>query len=98
MKLISKYNKTIGSDQIQADPNAISEIFVQELNDILQKTDCGEHCGSVFCEIKKFETSKGFINIFLMNEQFMDRVHVIIKKKNVTYKEGGVRNGKIVKE
>ena len=51
MKLISKYNKTIGSDQIQADPNAISEIFVQELNDILKKTDCGEHCGSVFAEI-----------------------------------------------
>ena len=39
-------------------------------------------------EIQKFESLNGFLNVFLLNEQFMDRVHVMIKKKNVTYKEG----------
>jgi len=30
----------------------------------------------------------GFLNIFLYNEQFMDRVHILNKKKSVTHKEG----------
>jgi hypothetical protein len=46
-------------------------------------------CGNVFSEVHKFEALNGFINIYLLNEQFMDRVHVTIQKKNVTYKSGG---------
>ncbi len=39
-------------------------------------------------EVLKFEAVNGFLNIFLQNDQFMDRVQLMMKKKHLTYKEG----------
>ena len=36
----------------------------------------------------KFEAVNGFLNVFLQNDQFMDRVQLLMKKKHLTYKEG----------
>ncbi len=39
-------------------------------------------------EVLKFEAVNGFLNVFLQNDQFMDRVQLMMKKKHLTYKEG----------
>ena len=39
-------------------------------------------------EVLKFEAVNGFLNVFLQNDQFTDRVQLLMKKKHLTYKEG----------
>ena len=38
-------------------------------------------------EVHNFTALNGFINVHLINEQFMDRVGVMIKKRKVTNKD-----------
>ena len=57
-----------------------------ELN--LRLEDEGESEKMVKSEVLKFEAVNGFLNVFLQNDQFMDRVQLMMKKKHLTYKEG----------
>ncbi len=41
----------------------------------------------ILAEVSKFEAMDGFLNIFLQNEQFMDRVQFMLKKRQVSYLE-----------
>jgi tRNA-Thr(GGU) m(6)t(6)A37 methyltransferase TsaA len=47
----------------------------------------GDASGLVAMEVSKFKNNNGFINIFLVNEQFMDRVQKMVKKKSVSNKD-----------
>jgi len=38
-------------------------------------------------EVAKFQALHGFINVYLKDEQFMDRIHIVSKKRNVTAKD-----------
>ena len=44
-------------------------------------------CGLVPSEVSRFAAIDGFINIHLVNEQYMDRVCEIIKTRKVTNKD-----------
>ena len=67
-----------------AEPKEVAELLAKELNKRLEESEEGV----VQSEVLKFEHVNGFVNVFLQNEQFMDRVQLMIRKKHVTYKEG----------
>ena len=50
-------------------------------------------CGLVPSEVSKFAAIDGFINIHLVNEQYMDRVCEIIKTRKVTNKDKNLLKG-----
>ncbi|CDW81477.1 UNKNOWN [Stylonychia lemnae] len=86
IKLVSKYNKSTISSNNPGNAEKIAETLAVELNKRLE--DESEIQTVLHQEISKFSSSSGFLNVFLVNQQFMDRVHIMSKKKNVTYKEG----------
>lgn len=74
MKMASKYNKA--NDKVpefqKVDAKKLAEQVTHELN---TRLDQEHHAYSqVHNEVSKFEHMNGFINVFLQNEQFMDRV------------------------
>eukprot|EP00347_Sterkiella_histriomuscorum_P005014 403358232 len=97
IKLVSKYNKSTISMNNPGNAEEIAQIMADELN---KKIHDEEGSGSgqsdqhnqtlIHQEIAKFEAKSGFLNIFLENSQFMDRIQIMNKKKTVTYKEGNM--------
>ena len=70
MKLVSKFQKKNQSAKVNV--AEVCAIIVNKLNAELVE---GREVPQILREeIKKFESMNGFINIFLTNEQFMDRV------------------------
>jgi hypothetical protein len=87
IKLASKFNKAaLAKGEAKADASKIAAILAEELNLRLEDDEHGYTL--VHSEVLKFDTINGFLNIFLQNEQFMDRVQLMIRKKHLTYKEG----------
>jgi hypothetical protein len=89
MKLVSKFNKK--NDSVQLNSNTICSQVVEALNnrlkELLAHEEQSQNLALVVEEVERFESMNGFINIFLTNEQFMDRVHVQFRKKVVTNKD-----------
>ena len=83
MKLVSKFQKKNQTAKLNV--AEICALIVKELN---TKLVDGKEVQSILREeIKKFESMNGFINIFLTNEQFMDRVHIVTRKQSVSNKD-----------
>ena len=51
-----------------------------------------EKADLVVREVQKFTTLNGFVNIHLLNQQFMDRVTVSISKTKVTNKDKSMKH------
>ena len=83
IKLVSKYNKkaTEGSDLGKIEAREVGELITQELNRRLEE-DTEASYTLVHSEVARFNHMNGFINIFMQNEQFMDRVQLMIRKKH----------------
>jgi len=79
LKLINK-NRTFDFDEQSHDIVEVGNTFgLQTAED--------EASGLVSLEVLKFENNNGFMNIFLVNEQFMDRVQSMVKKKSISNKD-----------
>ena len=78
MKLVSKFNKK--NESVQLNANTICSQVVEALNnrlkELLAHEEQSPNLALVVEEVERFESMNGFINIFLTNESFMDRVHV----------------------
>jgi hypothetical protein len=68
IKQCAKYNR--GRATGKADAKIVAESLNEDLNRRLEE----EESGIVQSEVLRFEHVNGFLNIYLQNEQFMDRV------------------------
>lgn len=84
IKLCSKFKKQ--NENVKVNPSDVTELLVQNLNNTLQvdnQPKLVERLPLIFSEVKEFRNANGFLNVYLVDNQFADRIQVTLKKKQI---------------